>query len=343
MAASARRYVLLTLGVAGALVGAVGLFNYVVDPYDLYGHNRLGIYITAEREFKSSEVGRYPHNALLVGNSRMAMIPVKGLDHFQFFNAAFGGGTAEEVYYFLEHFAKNQDLVILGIDLGQGDPVPPQGDSFKPPGITDILNNLLNLRTVEYSVRTISSHLRGIPTSLRPDGSFDAAPWFERWDRPDPTHMNFVLDQMKGGFVKYPGPAKQPLAFYRKIAECLRQRDITCVAVVPPMHEEAAKRVQASPAAAHYDDWRRKLESVFPLVVDLSFSPYSAATNFFKSDPVHFKPDVGVRMLNTEVIPVAIKARLKPENRSAANQPIAPPIASPGSNSQPSAALPTRQ
>ena len=36
------------------------------------------------------------NNALLVGNSRMAMIPVQGLNGFQFFNAGLGGGNAEE-------------------------------------------------------------------------------------------------------------------------------------------------------------------------------------------------------------------------------------------------------
>jgi len=308
MDASARRFVILTLAVAGALVGAVGLFNYGVDPYDLFGHNRLGVYITAEREFKSSEVRRYPHNALLLGNSRIAMIPVKGLNHFQFFNAAFGGGTAEEAYYFLYHFAKTQQLVILGVDLGQGDPVPPQGDIFKPATWTSTLNNLLNLRTAEYSVRTIYSHCTGVPPALRADGSFDAAPWFERWDQPDPAHLDFVLEKMQSGFVKYPGPSKQPLTFYTKIAECLRQRGITCVVVVPPMHAAVADRVRASPALAAYQAWRRKLESIFPLVIDLSLGPYSAADNFFQSDPVHFKPEVGVRLLNAEVIPAAVRA-----------------------------------
>ena len=309
MNASARRFVLVALGIAGAVVGAVGLFNYVVDPYDLFGHNRLGVYITAEREFKATEVQRYPHDALLVGNSRMAMIPVKGLDHFRFFNAALGGGTAEEAYYFLYHFARNQKLVILGVDLGQADPVPPQGDIFKPPTLIATLNNLLNMRTVEYSVRTIYSHFTGLPTSLRTDGSFDAAPWFERWDRPDPDHLQFILEKMKGGLGSYRGPAKQTMTFYQKIADCLRERGITCVVLVPPVHEAVANHVRASSALAGYQEWRRKLESIFPVVVDLSLSPYSAAENFFQSDPVHFKPEVGVRLLNAEVIPAAVQAR----------------------------------
>jgi hypothetical protein len=97
------------------------------------------------------------------------------------------------------------------------------------------------------------------------------------------------------------------MTFYLKLAQCLQQRGIACVVVVPPLYETVAQRVQASPGRAAFEPWLRQLKTVFPNVVDLSFSPYCAADNFFKCDPVHFKPDVGARMLNAEVIPLALK------------------------------------
>jgi hypothetical protein len=314
METSPRRFVTLALGVAGALVVAIGLFNYLVDPYGLYGHNHLGIYISAEREFKASQVKRYPHDALLVGNSRMAMIPVQGLKDLRFFNAGLGGGTAEEAYYFLYHFAHNQKLVILGIELGQGDPFPLQGDIFAPRTLTYVLNNLLNLKTVEYSVRTIYSHFTGVPVTLRADGSFDAKPWFDRWEKPDPAHLAFVVEKLGQGYWHYTGNSKQPMTFYSKIADILRERGITCVVVVPPLYEAVAGRLRDPSTVAKYQGWRARLKAIFPLVVDLSVSPtYCAEANFFKDDPVHFKPEVGVRMLNAEVIPVAERAVRKRE------------------------------
>jgi hypothetical protein len=306
---SPRRFVILALGIAGVLVATIGLFNYFVDPYDLYGHNRLGIYISAEREFKASQVKRYPHDALLMGNSRMAMIPVRGLQDFKFFNAGFGGGTAEEAYYFLYHFAHQQKLVILGVELAQADPIAPQGDIFAPRTLTSVLNNLLNLKTVEYSVRTIYSHITGVPVTLEADGSFDAKPWFDRWDKPDPAHLAFIVKELERGYWNFTGNSKLPMTFYSKIAECLRERGITCVVVIPPLYEEVAKRLRDPDAAAKYDGWRSRLRAIFPLVVDLSVSSYCAEENYFKDDPVHFKPDVGVRMLNAEVIPIAERAR----------------------------------
>jgi hypothetical protein len=306
---SARRFVILALGVAGALVATIGLFNYIVDPYGLYGHNRMGIYISAEREFKASQVKRFPHDALVVGNSRMAMIPVEGLKDYKFFNAALGGGTSEEAYYFLYHFAHDQKLVILGVELGQGDPLSPQGDIFAPPTLTSVLNNLLNLKTVEYSVRTIYSHFTGVPVTLRADGSFDAKPWFDRWDKPDPAHLAFVVEKLGHGYWNYKGNTQIAMTFYSKIAECLRQRGITCVAVIPPLYEGVAKRLRDPEAVARYEGWRSRLRAIFPNVVDLSVSPYCAEENFFQDDPVHFKPEVGVRLLNQEVIPVAERAQ----------------------------------
>jgi hypothetical protein len=308
---SARRFAFRSLGLAGVVVGLIALFNFIVDPYDLYGNNRLGVYITAEREFKSSEVRRYPHNAMLVGNSRMAMIPVQGLEGFRFFNGGFGGGTAEEAYYFLRHYAKDLDVVIIGVELGQGDPPNPQGDIFAPLTWTGVLNNLLSLKTVEYSVRTIYDHYSGEPISLRKDGSFDATRWFERWDKPDPEHLAFVLGKLGQGYWNYKGSSKLQTTYYNKIADTLRERGILCVALIPPLHEGVAEKLRNPAAEEAYRGWRDKIKSIFPVVVDLSVSPYCAATNYFASDPVHFKPEAGVEMLNKEVIPAALAALKK--------------------------------
>jgi len=145
---AARRHVLLSLTLAGALAGGIGLLNYCVDPYNRFGNNRLGVFISAERESKAVEVRRFPHNALLVGDSRMAMVPVSRLQDFRFFNGAFGGATSEEVYYFLNHFAIQDELVVVGIALGQCDPEIPQGDIFAPATWRSSRDNLLNLRTL---------------------------------------------------------------------------------------------------------------------------------------------------------------------------------------------------
>jgi hypothetical protein len=309
MAASYRRCALAALGVAVGLAGGLALFNYLVDPYNRYGVNRLGVYISAEREWKATQIRRYPHNALLLGNSRMAAIRPRELQGFCFFNGSFSGGTAEEIYYFVSHFATNIDLVILSVDLGNCDPHPTllRGDIFAPASYRSILDNLLNLQTVECSLRTITGHLSGRPKPNGPDGSYAGLPWFENADQDNPALRDWTLAAWKHIAENYSTPAPERLSYYRKLADCLRQRGITCVVFIPPLHEALAQHLRTLPNLAAYQAWRRQMDGIFSNIVDLSFSPYGAPDNFFKLDPVHFRPEVGVRMLNTEVIPVGLR------------------------------------
>jgi hypothetical protein len=282
--------------------------NYFVDPYNRFGNNCLGVYISAARQTKATQVRRFPHNALLMGDSRMEMMPADRIEHFKFFNAAFSGGTAEEAYYFLEHYASNEEVVVLGVSLGQCDPAPPAGDIFLPAGGTAVLDNVLSLKTLEYSFRTIIDHLERQPASFAPDGSAETITWFRLYDGEDPARQKWQLDGLKLDITNFSWPGGKSLTFYRKIAALLRERGIACVAVVLPMHEEVARQVQSSPARAAYEAWRAELGSIFPDVADLSFSQYDDAGNYFKTDSKHFKPDAGIRMLNQEVVPVALRA-----------------------------------
>lgn len=303
MGSPARRYVVLVLGLAGLMIAAIGLLNYQVDPYNRFGKNRLGVYISSEREFKSVEVQRYPHDALLLGNSRIGIVPVDQLQGFRFFNGAFAHASPEELYYFINRFVHQQKLVILGVDMGEGDPSELAGDIFAPKGWKDALDNLLNVRTVEYSFRTIFEHWAGHPPDLYADGSSDTTRWFRAHDWDDPGYLAWELERMKKSARSFEAPPAGRMKFYQKIAAILRERGVTCIVVVPPVHAEVAPFFPSEPCQA----WRRELDTVFSHVVDLSHSQYGAGTNYFKRDPAHFKPDAGVRMINAEVIPVALR------------------------------------
>ena len=319
MAQDARRYVLLALGLAAGLAGGLALLNYLVDPYNRYGLNRLGVYISADREFKATEVRRYPHNALLVGNSRMGVVPAEQLEGFRFFNGAFAGATAEEAYYFIARFAHKEELVILSVDPGSGDPATFQGDIFAPASLDSVLNNLFNLQTVEYSFRTIFEHLAGVPDPMRPNGSTDMSFWLRTADQERPAYRDWQLEQLKQGYAhNLTNSSKVGMTCYKRISQCLAERGIPCVVWVPPLHESVAKYLQATPVvAAALREWKRELDSIFPCVVDLSGSAYCAPQNFFKSDPAHFRSEAGVKMLNSEVLPVAQRLLREGTNRMA--------------------------
>jgi hypothetical protein len=310
---------LLALGLAGCLTGGPALLNLLVDPFNRYGNNRLGVYISAERECKSTYVKRFPHDALLVGNSREIRIPPDRLEGFRFFNGAFSGATPEEIFFFLQHFAWHQGLVVLAVDIGARDPAERHGDIFAPKGLASTLDNLLNLQTTEYSIRTVSESLSKNPQPIGLDGLVPMGSSLQNADREDPKKEAYLINSMRQMWDGYRCPPREQMSFYVKISECLRQRAIPCVVVIPPTHEAVARSAQNGSAAAEVAAWKRQLGTIFPHVIDLSFSPYNAATNFYRSDPLHFKPDVGVRFLNQEVMPFA--ARILRETSSSMQAP----------------------
>lgn len=314
---SARHFVLLALGLAGCLIGGLAFLNLVIDPFNRYGNNRLGVYISAERECKSTYVKRFPHDALLIGNSREIRIPPDRLEGLRFFNAAFSGATAEEVYFFLQHFAWHQRLVVLAVDVGAYDPAERHGDIFAPKGLTSALDNLLNLQTTEYSIRTISESLSKHPQPIGLDGLVPAGSAIQDADRDNPEKEAYALKSLQRMWDGYHCPPMEKMSFFVKIGECLRQRGIPCLVVIPPTHEAVAQSAQSGSAAQEVVAWKRQLSTIFPHVIDLSFSSYNTATNFYRSDPLHFKPDVGIRFMNTEVLPVANQILGEPVQRAA--------------------------
>ena len=304
---TARNYVLLALGLAGFLIGGFATLNFVVDPFNRYGNNRLGVYISAERECKSSYVKQFPHDALLVGNSREIRIPPSRLEGFRFFNGAFSGATPEEIYFFLQHYAAHERLVLLAVDVGAKDPAEPHGDIFAPKGLTSALDNLLNLQTTEYSIRTISESLSKHPQPIGLDGLVPVGSSVQDADRDDPKREAYQIESMQRGWTTYRCPSIKQMSFYTKISDGLKQRGIPCVVMIPPTHEAVMQSLRRGPAGDELAAWKSQLRTIFPHVIDLSFSTYSAATNFYRSDPIHFKPDVGVELMNKEVLPFAVQ------------------------------------
>jgi hypothetical protein len=304
---TARRYVFLALGCAGLLIGGLVLLNFIVDPFNRYGLNRLGVFISAERECKATYVTRFPHDALLLGNSRQNRTPPGQLAGFHFFNAAISGATSEEIYYFLQHFAHDQRLVVLNVDAGEQDSGENHGDIFAPKGLLSARDNLLNLQTTGYSLQTIFKSFSKHPQRIGLDGTVPEADWVRVANRDNPQEQAFAIQALQRGWEGYHCPPPARMAYYAKISECLRERGILCVVVIPPMHEAVAQSLQSSPAAAEVAAWKRQLGTIFPHVLDLSFSSYGAATNFYPCDPIHFKTDVDVSLMNHEVLPFATR------------------------------------
>lgn len=294
------RFSIILLGVCALLCAALALLNYRVDPYNQYGNNTLGTYTTHDRQSKATDVQRFEHDAIILGNSREGMIPPRALEGFRFFNAAFGGGTAEEIYYFIEHFVKTEKLVLLGIDYGQGDPSHPQGDLYAPKPLSYYASDLLSLKTTEDSFKTITHRLAGKKPSLERDGTFNADGWFQKYDVEIPNRAALQIEGMKRACDAYERAEPTSLHYYKKIAQLLRERNIPCVVYIPPLPAPVASYLVDNPMPA-FVNWGRELGRIFPTIVNLALTPHGQIDNFFRSDLEHLKPDASAQIIKQEV------------------------------------------
>ncbi len=233
-----RQYLRWFAGTALGVIGVLGALNLLVDPCDRFGLNRLGVYVIADREVKSAEFPRFAPDAVLLGNSRAAMIDVSRLSGHRFFNAAFPGASIEELHSFIEHYVKDQKLVVLGLDAYQFGLAPqPITDPFKPLTFRRAMDYILSLRHVEYSVRTMAKHLAGEPSDFASDGSYAQAKWEVRADRIDEELARRRMREYRDALAHYQlDPAR--LEVLRAIRDTLKQRGIPLRVCLAPTHAD---------------------------------------------------------------------------------------------------------
>ncbi len=294
-----RRFGALALG----LVASVVLVNLAVDPWDRFGLNRLGVFISAAREFKLTEASRFPHDTLLLGNSRMAQIPASSLDGGKFFNAAFEGATLEEIRQFLERRLHGQRRVVLDLDnylLGaESNRVP--GDAFAAPSLRVLGGYLASLKALEYSLKTVTSGLAGRPQSFLADGTADASEWKRQRDVDDPAWLDSQLRAQRERLATFRFERRR-LAELQAIAALVRQRGAVLTVFQSPLNEDLLPALSEGTTGTEWNSAVKAVRTLFPDVIDLTSSPFSARTNFYRTDPIHFYPEVGVRFLNGKVL-----------------------------------------
>lgn len=301
-----RRYLVWFGATALAGILGIGALNLFVDPYDRFGLNRLGTYISADREYKSTEFPRFAPEAVLLGNSRASIINVSGLKEYRFFNAAVAHAEGEEMRSFIDRYVKDQKLVVISLDLFSFGPLDkPVEDPFKPLTIRRALEYTLSLKNAEYSVRTIGNSLSGKPRDYTPDGSFHEVNWAATVDQADEQTMRRKQRELAEELAAYKfEPAR--MQALRDIRDTLAARHIPLVVYLAPVHAAVWESVKGTSGYAEMLRTRDAIEEIFPQTVDLVVSEYSAPEGFFRADPMHFRSAVGERLLRERVLPAKL-------------------------------------
>jgi hypothetical protein len=192
--------------------------------------------------------------------------------------------------------------VVLALDFGTfAETFPPSDETFANRSLTYLFPYLVELGIARDSIQTISRSLRNRPQTFRPDGSFIADRWAAGKSQPNPEVLERAF-QDEEAFWEIFQLSESRLATLEKLRDLLRERGIPAIAVLNPIHERSVRTLRESKAYPHLLAWKARIKSLFPETVDLMDSRYSAATNFFPTDPVHFIPSIGAEFLNREVL-----------------------------------------
>lgn len=298
-----RRFVFATAAFLLLGLAATMLFNWRIDPHDRFGNNFLGIYVDSDRPSKAKLVKLWPHDALLIGSSKVGFIDPTTLTGRRFFNGSMVAASPEEIYSFLKHHGGQARFVAIGFDLFMFNETREKLltiDRFAPGSESEIAwyDYLLSLDTGIDSVTNILKRLRGEPPVLMPHGqrnpwhieradSAFSAPAFER-------SLNELRKNHFGDFVY----AEERVEWMRRIKALLDERGQEHLIFLNPLNRNVLEMLREIPAGQGLDRLRRDVRAIFPDAVDLTDSRWSADEYFFFADPFHYRPRTGTEFLN---------------------------------------------
>jgi hypothetical protein len=292
-----------------AVVGAIGSFNLVVDPFNRLGLNRTGVYASTERDAKPHMITWYPHNAVLLGSSKMAYVDPERIDssEYRFFNAALSAGLPEEMLNFVELYVREEKLVVLEVDLFMMNEAwgafTRRADTFKRGSVGEELVRLMDylfswrIALKSFEALQLARDPQGV-TFLQPSGVRNAGPDLKvsnALSAPDYTRPLQILEAATYGNFTY---SEQRLGDLRQIRGVLERRGIQYVVIVPPTNRQVLELIERLPKArSALARFRIDVKDIFPRVIDYSDSRFSADEYYFRQDPFHFLPDTGAEVL----------------------------------------------
>ena len=290
---SPSRFLRAFAAIALLVLGAVAAMNWLVDPFDRFGRNWTGVYISAEREAKATEVRRVPHDAALLGDSKMALVNTARIPGLRMYNAAFGGASLAEIDAFARAYLGREKAVVIGLDLTQfGAPSPqPVAAVLRGGGFRDAARYLLDARGIEYGWKSLWSRRLGKAPSLRADGSYDDAAHWARVNAPDPVRTRDELNRQISELAAL-RPSGAAVDLLAGTVRELARRGVAVRLFLMPVHPETAAALRTLPDSAALARLRAALASRFPGMLDLTDGPLSRAENFFPSDPIHMTEPV---------------------------------------------------
>jgi len=293
-------YIAIFFAVTVAIFCVVICVNFFIDPYNELGRNRIGLYFLSDRQLKN-RINTFPHDALMMGSSRVANINPQELCGYHFYNASFASALPEEMYFYLEKYATHQKLVMIGLDFYMfNESEYPLSQMKKwPDHYFAVHEYLLSWNVFRDSFIALKKWARREPPLLdingrmnRGDSASSAEPAF------DPKEYNKWMKHLRGREFHPARLSKVRMIYLERIKDLLDKRNIKHIFFINPIQEDVYALIKNSGSYDDFDLWRRTLKERFPEIRDLTQGRYFKKSFFMINDPSHYKAQTGAQFIN---------------------------------------------
>lgn len=297
-----RKYIFILFSTALLGAGLLGAFNWHVDPASYFGRNPYGLYhYETLPVFKSRMIGRDRYDSVLVGSSKVDIIPPETAARWglKMFNGGILGVHPEEILYYLRTVASSQKTIIAGFDfyMSNGGCKPFKEPDFADHSLTNFLRYTLSTRVTRYSFQSLKWNRRGRLSRNWPTGNMDMTD-LERINaegrRPD--YAKYLGKLKRITFCKYRYSSER-MQVIGKIATEAKQRGARLVTFLNPVNPAFFNMFKELGIEKDFHRWRREMKEMIPGIIDLTDAPFSKAENFYWNDPAHFTLSTGKKLL----------------------------------------------
>jgi hypothetical protein len=298
------RYLIVSGITVAALLLFVAAFNYIVDPYNLLGNNRTGVYFCNERQAKDA-ILKYDHQAILIGSSKTGYINPDDLSCYRFYNASMRGMVPEEMFFYLKKYLRNEKLVLIGFDFYMFNE-----REFPLLNITDWndltytkVEYLLGAKIVKVSWKTLKMWYKGEDLhSMKENGQFVYPGVTQMSLSDDPSRYEKRYHDIIRGLVRHYYDkfsfSKRRMDYVWKIKALLDEKNIPYAIFINPKNHDVFAALQQLETYGLFVSWQQEMKTIFPEIYDFSHSKYSAKEGFYRGDPYHYTNATGKMFLN---------------------------------------------
>ena len=289
-----KNYIKISLIITAGLLLLTASTNYMIDPYNKMGNNKIGLYHSLDREIKN-QITFFKHDAILIGSSKTGRINPDDIDLYKFYNASIDAVTPEEIFFYLKKYAIHEKFILIGLDFYMFNerefPIKTMNKWYHNSYTT--IEYLLGGKVLRDSKKSISMWLKKQkPYIIKKNGQKTISNSYKTRDYK--KIIDFLCIHHYGNFHF----SNERMAYLSKTKTLLKDRNIDCLVFINPLHEEVYTALQRLDSYELFIKWKQELKIIFPDLVDLSYSQYSAKNGFMKQDPYHYKPETGIAFLN---------------------------------------------